>query len=117
MLGEYGWPGGPCREFFPMRARVDLIAEQRHVFAQIEAWSQLIDALLASVNFRDRRRRQQPRRQSLLAGLRPRSRKQFEQRAFAEQVEVFRIRVRLVGESLARLAAAAPVVFEPRDAA
>ena len=61
--------------------------------------------------------RLQPCREGVFAGARPRDRQQLEERAAAEQVEVVRVEMPVVGEAVAGCAAADPSVLDARQAA
>src|SRR5262249_21688245 len=62
------------------------------------------------------RRFQQPARERVLSTARARCREQLEQASFAEQIEVFGIRVRRIAEAFARLAGTGPAVLDSSDA-
>ena len=110
-----------CRRFAPgcqrdgIHAGARLFARDRQVLAQIQARPQLVHRALPCARRFGRGGRQQPARQRIFADVRPRGAQQFEQRAFAEQVQIHRIRM-LGGEvTVACLARAGPLFVQPRQ--
>ena len=84
---------------------------------QVERGTELPHGLLPRAHFGRLGGRCQPSCECLLAGVGASQRQQLEQRPGAEQIEIVGIDVTVVAETLARLAASSPAIFEPRQSA
>jgi hypothetical protein len=114
-IGESRRHFAPGRQRDGVDAGARLFAGDSQVFAQVEPRAQLVDGLIAGANRLGRRRREEPARQRVLADVRARGAEEFEERAFAEQVEVGGVGV-VGGEiAVARFPAPGPISIEAGD--
>jgi hypothetical protein len=98
-----------------MQTRFDLPAEQRQVFPQADPTPQLGDRRLTLANLVRWRGFQQPTGQRILARLGTRLAQQFEDRAYAEEIEIARMNVFAVSIALARLTGPRPGPVQSRQ--
>ena len=98
-----------------MNGRADARAQNGEIFSKIETSAQLSDGFLPGEKFRRRRRLGEPSRQRFLAGPRSGGAQQFEQRAFAKEVEVLRVEMRVVAKYFRGRTPADPAIVNPRQ--
>ena len=80
----------------------DVVAQDREVLPQVEARRERRDRALPGAQLVRRRGREEPRREPLLARAGPGRAEELEQRALPEEIEILRVRVRRIGERVAR---------------
>ena len=97
-------------------AGADVLAGESEVLAQVEARAQLQHGLLPRARLAHRGGAPQPVRERLLPRPGARRAEKLEERAATEEIQVRRVRVRVVLEALARLARPGPAVLDAREA-
>ena len=88
---------------------------ERNLFPEIEPRRELGDRRLPLADHTRGRRCLQPPGQLFLADPGARNREQLKERTPPEQIQIGRIRMRRIGESIARLAATGPQVVDPSE--
>src|SRR6185437_14504329 len=97
---------------FGVDAHTDIFAGREKRLTEPVTILQLPNGFLTDKHLGGRSRLQQPARQHLLAGARAEDREQFEQRSLSEEIEVARVGMGIVDESLTRFAGSRPAIFE-----
>ncbi len=108
---------GPASERIGSHSRADVLSGEGEVLAQVEARAQLRDGPLPFAHLAHRGGAPQPARERLLPRTGARRADELEERAVAEEIQVGRVRVRVVLEAFAGLARPGPAVLDAREAA
>ena len=107
----------PAPEQARMHADTELVAHHRDLLAQIQVRRQFARRVLPRPDHVRHRRFEQPPRERLFAGMRPRRREQLEEAAAAENVQIFSVEMRRRRKVRAVAAAADPAMRQPIQAA